>query len=45
VLAALGAKRLHASPAGTNGRRLFDLYLAWMTARRAARNGPPVAED
>jgi phytoene synthase len=45
VLAALGAKRLRERPAGTGGRRLFDLYLAWMTARRAARNGSPVAED
>jgi phytoene synthase len=45
VLAALGAKRLRERPAGTGGRRLFDLYLAWRTARRAARNGSPVAED
>ena len=45
VLAALGAKRLRERAAGTNGRRLFDLYLAWTTARRAARDGSPVAED
>jgi 15-cis-phytoene synthase len=45
VLAALGAKRLRERAAGTNGRHLFDLYLAWTTARRAARNGSPAAED
>ena len=45
VLAALGAKRLRERAAGTADRRLFDLYLAWMTARRAARNGSRVAED
>jgi phytoene synthase len=45
VLAALGAKRLRERSAGTNGGRLFDLYLAWTTARRAARNSFPVPED
>jgi 15-cis-phytoene synthase len=45
VLAALGAKRLRERRAGTNGGRLVDLYLAWTTARRAARNGSTAAEE
>jgi 15-cis-phytoene synthase len=45
VLAALGAKRLRERGVGAGGPRLFDLYLAWTTARRAVRDGSPVAED
>jgi phytoene synthase len=45
VLAVLGARRLGERAAGTGGGRLFDLYLAWTTARRAARDGSAVAED
>jgi phytoene synthase len=44
VLAALGAMRMRERAAGTSGQRLFDLYFAWTTARRAARNGSPIAE-
>jgi 15-cis-phytoene synthase len=37
VLAALGAKHLNGGRSDARGFRLDDLYLAWTTARRAAR--------
>jgi phytoene synthase len=39
VLAALGAKHVNTREARAGDFRLRDLYLAWSTARRAARHG------